>query len=162
MTSTFRTRLAATVGISVIALFFVFGNPFNATNSLSQIGAPAGTEQLIVQDEVIGTGATAFPGDTVRVNYTGKLQNGTVFDTSFGRGPYEFILGSGVVIPGWDQGLVGMKVGGKRLLIIPPHLAYGAEAYGPIPSNSTLVFEVTLLEVTSASANLLPEVEETE
>lgn len=107
---------------------------------------------LVVQDEVVGTGATAEPGDTLTLNYTGKLANGTVFDTSVGKQPFQFILGAGQVIPGWDQGLVGMKVGGTRVLIIPPSLAYGPNDYGPIPGNSTLTFEVQLLDVTPPSA----------
>ena len=101
----------------------------------------------MVQDQVVGTGAEAAVGNTVSVNYTGKLQNGTVFDTSVGKAPIEFPLGGGYVIPGWDQGLVGMKVGGKRLLIIPPSLGYGSQDYGPIPGNSTLIFEVELVGV---------------
>ena len=107
---------------------------------------------LVVQDEQVGTGATASVGDTISVNYTGRLQDGTVFDTSIGRAPFQFTLGAGDVIPGWDQGLQGMKVGGKRLLIIPPALAYGAQGVGPIPGNATLIFEVELLKVTPAGS----------
>ena len=88
-----------------------------------------------------------MPGKTLSVNYTGKLENGTVFDTSVGKQPFEFMLGAGQVIPGWDQGLRGMKVGGKRTLTIPPSLAYGEHAVGDIPANSTLIFEVELLDV---------------
>ena len=110
-------------------------------------------EQLIVQDQTVGTGATAKAGDTITVNYTGKFQDGKVFDTSVGREPLVFTLGAGQVIPGWDQGLQGMKVGGKRLLIVPPSLAYGAAgAAGVIPPNSTLIFEVDLLQTQSPSA----------
>ena len=106
---------------------------------------------LVVQDELVGTGAEARYGDTVSVNYTGRLEDGTVFDTSVGKAPFPpFVLGTGYVIPGWDQGLVGMKAGGKRLLIVPPELAYGAQANGPIPANSTLIFEVELVKVTPA------------
>jgi FKBP-type peptidyl-prolyl cis-trans isomerase len=100
-----------------------------------------------VQDEVVGTGAEARVGDTLSVNYTGKLQNGTVFDTSVGRTPIQFTLGAGQVIQGWEQGLQGMKVGGKRLLLIPSGLAYGASGYGPIPANAALIFEVELVGV---------------
>jgi len=117
----------------------------------SALNAPQPAQQgLVVQDEVVGTGAEARTGDMVSVHYTGKLQNGTVFDTSVGKSPIEFTLGGGYVIPGWDQGLVGMKVGGKRLLIIPPSLGYGGQDYGPIPANSTLIFEVELVKVGSA------------
>ncbi len=103
-----------------------------------------------MQDEVVGTGAAAQTGDILTVNYTGKLANGTVFDTSVGKTPFQFTLG-GNVIPGWNQGLVGMKVGGKRILIVPPSLAYGSSDYGPIPGNSTLTFEVELLNVATAT-----------
>lgn len=116
---------------------------------------------LVIQDEVAGTGATAQAGDHIYVNYVGKLQNGTVFDASMSHnppGPIDFVLGTGRVIPGWDQGLQGMKVGGKRLLIIPPQLAYGAQDYGPIPGNSTLVFEIELVKVEAAtSTRVAPE-----
>jgi len=161
MSQKFTQGVAVAAGIVVVALFFVFGNPLNSVSlfqsgDASLSGDSAGQGQLVVQDEVIGTGAVATAGDVVTVNYTGKLQNGTVFDTSVGRGPFQFILGAGQVIRGWDQGVAGMKVGGKRLLIIPPQLAYGSDAYGPIPSNSTLVFEVELVEVSPASNNLLP------
>ena len=93
------------------------------------------------------TGAQAVAGSLVSVNYTGKLENGTVFDTSVGKAPIQFPLGQGYVIKGWEQGLLGMKVGGKRLLIIPPDMAYGDKATGPIPANSTLLFEVELVGV---------------
>ncbi len=102
---------------------------------------------MVAQDEVVGTGAEATVGSTVTVNYTGKFENGTVFDTSVGKTPFSFQLGAGQVIAGWDQGLQGMKVGGKRLLIVPAALGYGANDYGPIPGNSTLIFEVELLNV---------------
>lgn len=115
--------------------------------SLSQIPAGNDGQSLVVQDEVVGTGAEATAGQVITVNYTGKLQNGTVFDSSIGREPFTFTLGIGQVIKGWDQGVQGMKVGGKRLLIIPAPLAYGPNDYGPIPGNSTLIFEVELLKV---------------
>ena len=148
------TGVAVAAGLLVVALFFVFGNPLDFVNNnpLSAASNDSSPQSLVVQDEVVGTGAEAHAGDTVSVNYTGKLQDGTVFDTSLGKAPIEFPLGSGYVIPGWDQGLVGMKVGGKRLLIVPPSLAYGAQDYGPIPGNSTLVFEVELVKVTTGSA----------
>jgi FKBP-type peptidyl-prolyl cis-trans isomerase len=105
------------------------------------------TGELIVQDEKVGTGAVAKIGDIVRVHYTGVLASGVMFDSSSGKEPIEFVLGTGAVIPGWDQGLQGMKVGGKRLLIIPPSLGYGVQGYGPIPANATLIFEVDLIAV---------------
>lgn len=101
-----------------------------------------------------GTGAMAKPGETVTVNYTGWLYvhgtKGKKFDSSFDHGqPFAFKLGAGDVIPGWDKGVAGMKVGGKRTLIIPPDLGYGAEGTpgGPIPPNATLIFDVELLKV---------------
>jgi len=95
-----------------------------------------------------GSGATAAPGNTVSVHYTGWLSAGEKFDSSLDRSrPFEFRLGAGRVIKGWDEGVAGMKVGGKRQLRIPPALGYGANGTGPIPPNATLVFDVELLEV---------------
>ena len=99
-------------------------------------------------DEVVGTGETPSPGRIVKVHYTGWLENGTKFDSSVDRGrPFEFPIGVGRVIKGWDEGVMTMKVGGKRKLIIPPDLGYGARSQGQIPPNSTLIFEVELLGV---------------
>jgi FKBP-type peptidyl-prolyl cis-trans isomerase len=100
-------------------------------------------------DIKVGTGAAAQTGQHVKVDYTGWLTNGKKFDSSVGTGkPFELMLGAGQVIKGWDEGIVGMKVGGKRQLRIPPDLAYGAKGYpGVIPPNSTLIFDVKLLEV---------------
>jgi len=102
-----------------------------------------------VEDLVVGTGAEAIKGKMVSVHYTGWLTDGTKFDSSKDRDqPFQFPLGRGQVIQGWDQGVQGMKVGGKRKLTIPPELGYGAEgAGGVIPPNATLVFEVELLGV---------------
>ncbi len=110
--------------------------------------APTGGGTLVIEDLVVGTGATAAVGDLVTVNYVGTLTNGTKFDSSYDRGqPYTFRIGAGQVIAGWDQGVPGMKVGGKRRLTIPPSLGYGNQAYGPIPANSTLVFEIELVSI---------------
>ena len=99
-------------------------------------------------DMVVGTGATPKVGDTVMVHYTGRFTNGKIFDTSVGKQPFQFVLGRGQVIKGWDEGVGSMKVGGKRKLIIPPNLAYGAQGYpGVIPPNSTLTFVVELLKI---------------
>lgn len=101
-----------------------------------------------------GTGAEATNGKKVTVQYTGWLYSatatankGSMFDTSIGRSPFVFTLGAGQVITGWDRGVAGMKVGGLRRLVIPPDLAYGSSAVGSIPANSTLVFEVELIDV---------------
>lgn len=104
---------------------------------------------LQVEDITVGTGATAVAGDTLTVHYTGSLTNGSVFQTSVGLAPYTFRLGVGGVIAGWDQGLVGMRVGGRRRLIIPPNLGY---ANNPppgsgIPSNATIIFVVDLISI---------------
>jgi FKBP-type peptidyl-prolyl cis-trans isomerase FkpA len=105
-------------------------------------------------DSVAGTGATASAGQMVTVNYTGWLyapnapdHHGAQFDSSRGRAPFTFRLGSGGVIPGWDQGVAGMKVGGKRTLVIPASLGYGSDGSGPIPPNANLIFDVELLKV---------------
>jgi FKBP-type peptidyl-prolyl cis-trans isomerase len=104
---------------------------------------------LVIEDEVIGTGAEAKAGDTVTVNYTGWLTDGTKFDSSLDRNqPFTFVLGMHQVITGWDQGVAGMKVGGTRKLTIPPALGYGARgAGGVIPPNATLIFEIELLSI---------------
>lgn len=104
---------------------------------------------LKVYDKKIGSGAEAKSGKTVTVHYVGNLQaNGEKFDSSRDRGnPFSFRLGAGQVIPGWEEGIQGMKVGGIRNLIIPSQLAYGPRGVGPIPGNATLAFEVELLEV---------------
>lgn len=99
-------------------------------------------------DLVIGKGDEAFSGSYVTVHYVGKLTNGTKFDSSRDRNrPFEFNLGAGEVVKGWDKGVKGMRVGGKRKLIIPPELGYGSKQVGNIPPNSTLIFEVELLKI---------------
>lgn len=107
---------------------------------------PSGLEYIEIE---AGTGEQAVPGKIVRVHYSGRLQNGTEFDSSYKRGePIEFPLGAGRVIKGWDEGIALMKVGGKATLTIPPQLAYGSRgAGGIIPPNSTLIFDVELVEV---------------
>jgi peptidylprolyl isomerase len=103
---------------------------------------------LKYRDMVVGKGPQPKAGDTVVVNYTGTFTNGKVFDTSVGKQPFEFKLGRGQVIQGWDGGVATMHVGGKRKLVIPPDLAYGPGGYpGVIPPNSTLTFVVELLKI---------------
>ena len=107
------------------------------------------TKELIIEDLAIGDGKAAESGSRIVVHYTGKLEDGTVFDSSVPRGmPFDFVLGAGQVIAGWDQGFCGMKVGGKRKLTIPFNLAYGAQGYpGVIPPYATLIFDVELVGV---------------
>jgi len=99
--------------------------------------------QLIREDVIVGTGALAANGDTVTVSYIGTFTNGTQFDA----GTFSFRLGAGQVIAGFDQGVVDMRVGGRRRLTIPPNLGYGSQANGPIPANSTLKFDITLIAI---------------
>ena len=109
-------------------------------------------ENFKINDLVVGTGTIAQNGDLVTVNYIGTLDNGTKFDSSYDRNqPFSFQLGATNVIEGWDLGIVGMKVGGKRELTIPSELGYGVNGYGPIPPNATLHFTVELLSVSSST-----------
>ncbi len=118
----------------------------NSTPEDNMINQPS--SELGIKDEVLGTGDPAVSGDTLTVHYTGKLTDGKIFDSSIPRGtPFEFTIGAGQVIKGWDQGLIGMKVGGKRTLTIPPDLGYGASGQGPIPPSATLIFAVELLKI---------------
>ena len=163
------TGIAVALAIVVVLVMFIFpglspfGSPVHngaaaavsadassTTNDQTTAMQDQNSDQLQVTDEVVGTGATAAAGDTVTVNYVGALTNGTVFDASANHGTagFTFTLGAGQVIPGWDQGIAGMKEGGKRKLVIPAPLAYGNQAIGNvIPANSTLVFEVELVKV---------------
>lgn len=99
------------------------------------------------QDVPAGNGTTAASGNHLTVHYTGYYTNGTSFDTSIGKAPYGFTLGAGSVIKGWDEGLVGMKVGGTRKLVIPPAMGYGGGSFNGIPPNSILVFNVQLVSI---------------
>jgi FKBP-type peptidyl-prolyl cis-trans isomerase FkpA len=127
-----------------------------SSSSAPSNGGSGGVTTLQTTDVKTGTGTAATAGKTVIVNYTGWLydpntadHHGAQFDSSRdpGRSPFSFVLGAGQVIAGWDQGVVGMRVGGQRTLVIPPNLGYGNRANGPIPANSTLVFDVELLDV---------------
>lgn len=166
------TAVAVTLAVVIGAGFLFYGpqilRPFQAasvpdeqqlasttmTSASDSQGITEATKEplpttLTVKDQVEGTGPAAQAGDTVTVNYVGALPDGTVFDASAKHGqPFSFTLGQHQVIAGWDQGLVGMKVGGKRLLIIPPDMGYGAQgAGGVIPPNATLIFQVELVKI---------------
>jgi len=104
--------------------------------------------RMVIDDIKIGTGEAVKEGDTVAVHYIGTLQNGTEFDNSHKRGaPIDFTVGKGMVIQGWEEGIMGMQVGGQRVLVIPPEMAYGQDGIGPIPPNSTLVFSLELVAI---------------
>ncbi len=146
--------IAVFAGLAFLAYLLFPGpimNLFNPStdNSVSQVPENG----FIAQDITSGEGALAESGDTISVHYVGTLENGRVFDSSRDRNtPFRFTLGVGQVIRGWDEGVVGMRVGGKRLLIIAPAYAYGDQAVGTIPPNSTLYFEVELLDVEKSAS----------
>ena len=152
-----KTYIAVTIAV-IVVLVFIGGNSLisnltskqnvNNQNPSAKNTQAQTTPQIQTSDSVVGKGDVAVAGKEVTVNYTGVFTTGKKFDSSYDRGvPFTFKLGSGMVIKGWDIGIAGMKVGGKRILVIPPELAYGANDYGPIPGNSTLIFEVELLGV---------------
>lgn len=165
-----QNAIAVALALAVVVIVFIypglsffFGQPAapqeqadatiesTTTQSVTTTMPTENTDKLQIIDETVGTGAVAAKGDVVTVNYVGSLTNGKVFDASANHGTsgFTFNLGAGQVIKGWDQGIVGMKVGGKRKLVIPAALAYGDQSVGGglIPANSTLVFEVELLKV---------------
>jgi len=159
-----QTGIAVAVALAVVLFFFLFGGmslfesatpsngniEFATTTANTQTMPTENITQLQITDEIVGAGATAAAGDSVTVNYVGSLADGTVFDASANHGTagFTFNLGAGQVIRGWDEGIVGMKEGGKRKLVIPASLAYGNQSPAPsIPANSTLIFEVELLKV---------------
>ena len=147
------TGIAVALAV-VIALGFMFLGPwlFAPFESVPQqevaLMEESGDTSGMISNETEGTGAEAVVGSTVSVNYVGRLEDGTVFDASANHGgPFSFTLGRGMVIAGWEQGILGMKEGGKRTLTIPPELGYGSSQVGPIPANSTLIFDVELVQV---------------
>ncbi len=139
--------VAVTVSIFIVGFFFIFGSTVLSIFSKNKVALQQ-TVQVDKQDVAIGTGAIAVPGSRVVVHYVGRFPDGTIFDSSVARNePFPFILGDERLIQGWNMGIEGMKEGGRRVLVIPPSLGYGAEQNGPIPANSTLIFEVELLRV---------------
>jgi peptidylprolyl isomerase len=121
------------------------------TDAKPEVPAPEGDPptELVVKDIKVGKGPAAKPGDTLTMQYVGtSWSNGQQFDASWDAGqPFPFQLGAGMVIPGWDEGMVGMKKGGRRLLVIPPDMGYGPSGSGPIGPNETLIFVVDLVEI---------------
>lgn len=148
--TTSRTFIIALLIIIALVLGYIFlsNRPSSNTEMTQNSDNIEQSSELKIEDIVVGTGTEVQTGDNVVIHYNGTLTNGTKFDSSYDRGePFETQIGVGQVIQGWDEGVVGMKVGGKRKLTIPPDMAYGDRATGPIPPNSTLIFEVELLEV---------------
>lgn len=142
-----KPKSKATLIIAVIALAAAVALILSPLIFPSKEGQNTNSE-LRITDRVVGTGPSPSVGKKVKVHYTGTLENGVKFDSSVDRGqPFQFTIGVGQVIKGWDEGVMTMKVGGKRQLIVPPALGYGSRATGPIPPNSTLYFEVELLGV---------------
>ena len=135
----------AVIGLIIGGVVVMQGNSTNPAATAS----PAAATSLKSTDQVVGTGAEAKEGSKITVNYTGKLTDGTVFDSTEKQGgkPATFTLAKGSLIDGWVQGIPGMKVGGKRHLVIPAALGYGAQANGSIPANSTLEFDIELVDV---------------
>nr|WP_314547183.1 FKBP-type peptidyl-prolyl cis-trans isomerase [uncultured Massilia sp.] len=145
---------AGALGLAVVLTLAGCDRAKQSAPSAPAVAADTSVQEFKKIDTVEGTGKVAAPGQTVVVNYTGWLfapsqpgQKGAMFDTSVGREPFSFALGAGQVIKGWDQGVEGMKVGGKRTLIIPAALGYGDDGIGPIPPKANLIFDVELLDV---------------
>ncbi len=154
-----KEGIAVFAGIAVLT-YLLFSNSLVNLFSNSTIGQEVtnNTTTMIetgftAQDVLVGSGEIARAGDTVSAHYVGQLTNGKVFDSSLDRGvPITFTLGVGQVIRGWDEGIVGMRAGGKRILTIAPDFAYGDQAVGAIPSNSVLIFEIELVAVEKTQA----------
>ena len=140
--------IAVVISLGLLA-YLLFSGPIMNLFGLSNENTDAQTPPppgLVTEDVVVGTGSEIAPGDILTVHYVGSLSNGRVFDSSRDRDtPFTFQLGVGQVIRGWDEGLIGMRVGGKRLLAIPPEYGYGDQSVGTIPANAVLIFEVELL-----------------
>ena len=143
-----RILLIALVIFSIAAIAVLAFQNFNQNNQ------PIDPTGLVIEDLVVGSGPAVKNGDTVSVHYTGTLLNGQKFDSSRDRGePFTFTIGVSQVIQGWQEGLIGMQAGGIRKLTIPPELAYGQQGAGngAIPPNSTLIFEIELMEILNST-----------
>lgn len=152
---TVPTSLAPPTTVAVNYVCTPEGEPLTVEAGKPEVEIPAGEAptELVTTDITVGDGPIAAPGDKVQMQYAGKVfADGTEFDSSWSRDaePFEVVLGEGSVIPGWDQGIPGMALGGRRQLVIPPDLAYGDQDKGTIPPNSTLVFDVDLVQVCKA------------
>ena len=145
-----KTIIAIVISVLVVGILLggsIVGGLFTSSDK-TQNQPMEKTTQIQIQDIKVGSGDIAVAGKLVTVHYVGVFADGKKFDSSIDRGtPFSFKLGSGEVIKGWDIGVEGMKVGGKRILVVPPQLGYGENDYGPIPGNSTLIFEIELLGV---------------
>lgn len=145
--------LGGIIFVGILGYFLLTGGDKRMAQTGSQdavpsLSAPKIVKGFKIEDLKKGSGKEAKRGDTVTVNYKGTLTDGTVFDSSYDRGqPFTTQIGVGQVIQGWDTGIPGMKVGGKRKLTIPAELGYGSQGAGKIPPNATLIFEVELLDV---------------
>ena len=141
--------IAVFAGLALLAYILYAGPIMNLFSTSTQdTVANSLQEGLSIEDTTVGTGSIAEAGDNLTVHYTGTLEDGKVFDSSLDRNtPFIFTLGQGQVIRGWDEGLVGMRVGGRRIIIISPEYGYGAQGVGTIPPNSVLKFEIELLDV---------------
>lgn len=157
---------SALIVLGIFFLFLGFGQNFSepiveVVEDGSQLASVVGSLDtarvdsetgIITEDIIEGKGDTTGEGDTLTVHYVGLLEDGTVFDTSRNGSPFKFTIGAGQVISGWDNGLLGMKVGGKRVIVLPPEQAYGEGGVpGVIPANAVLIFEVELVSVQKAS-----------
>ena len=151
-----RTLLRSLLVIATMVTMATLATTTTACNSEDSPVAPSATANVPFQiiDLAVGTGPAAANGDSLTVSYTGWLwdpngvdNKGQVFDSASAAAPFAFVLGTGQVIAGWDQGVVGMLVGGVRRLIIPPALAYGEAGSGPIPPNATIIFEIGLIAI---------------
>jgi peptidylprolyl isomerase len=145
-----RIALALAVALAAVGCSKPVDEPTSDFKPAQGAPQPAAPTKLESEDLTPGSGRAAATGDTVHVQYTGTLMNGTKFDSSYDHGgdPFKFTIGKGEVIKGWDQGVVGMKIGGKRRLRIPPDLGYGASGSPPtIPPNAGLVFEIELASI---------------